>query len=653
MKRLLSLFLILLAPAAFAQPQSSLQVGTTTIQFGTPSYVLSVGGNGRLANVPATFPASSIAVGTPVTGASGSCVFVNNANTLGCTTSPNIGTATGTSLSVSGNITTGTGSDGIVLGAGGGNAFISAAGASTNIALNYRVKGNEWHLFKTATDQILAAVSNSGASTNRYPILSGGVSGSGTSAQILTNSGPLLIAPNSPRIQLGGVTSSFPQIFQSGAEVQFLLADQTSAGGTTAGTRARYFRSPATALSNCGTPNGVGNGTLCYASDLTATNIGAVATGGGALFAYVYSDGTNWRVLGANAAQGITLAGASSGSVLLQPNGAAAGTITVPNGTDVLVARNTVDTLTNKTISGGAISSTTTGTTQSPGTNNTTLATTAYADAAAAAGGVPVASTLPFAGVSAPTGYLFANGQAVSRTTYSALFAALTSSSTVTITIASPGVVTWNSHGLSAGAPVVFSTTGALPAGLTAGTTYYVRDEAANTFSVSATAGGAAINTSGSQSGTQTARYVPFGNGDGSTTFNVPDLRGRAGFGVDNMGGVAFASRLGSNSSVGGFSGLATLGVAGGDQTHVQTVAELAPHTHASAGGLVGGIDVGGTGAYLSAGLPNNGTSGSAGSGSPFNITPPALVLNYIIKHRRRPPARRNQRPTQRYRRAA
>ena len=34
-----------------------------------------------------------------------------------------------------------------------------------------------------------------------------------------------------------------------------------------------------------------------------------------------------------------------------------------------------------------------------------------------------------------------------------------------------------------------------------------------------------------------------FGAGDGSTTFNIPDLRGRVAFGLDNMGGSA-ASRI-------------------------------------------------------------------------------------------------------------
>lgn len=76
---------------------------------------------------------------------------------------------------------------------------------------------------------------------------------------------------------------------------------------------------------------------------------------------------------------------------------------------------------------------------------------------------------------------------------------------TVTISIASPGVITWTAHALSPGAIVVFTTTGALPTGLTAGTSYYVLTVIdANNFTVAATPGGTAIATSGTQSGTQT-----------------------------------------------------------------------------------------------------------------------------------------------------
>ncbi len=83
-------------------------------------------------------------------------------------------------------------------------------------------------------------------------------------------------------------------------------------------------------------------------------------------------------------------------------------------------------------------------------------------------------------------------------------FAAHGVSDAVTITIASPGVVTWNNHPFVNGDSLAFATTGALPTGLVAGTRYYVVNKTTNTFQVSATRGGAAINTSGSQSGVHT-----------------------------------------------------------------------------------------------------------------------------------------------------
>ena len=75
---------------------------------------------------------------------------------------------------------------------------------------------------------------------------------------------------------------------------------------------------------------------------------------------------------------------------------------------------------------------------------------------------------------------------------------------TVTISMATPGVISWTAHGLANGHPIIFTTTGALPTGITAGTTYYVSSAAANTFQIAATVGGSSIGTSGSQSGTHT-----------------------------------------------------------------------------------------------------------------------------------------------------
>ncbi|MBF0171741.1 MAG: hypothetical protein HQK87_11780, partial [Nitrospinae bacterium] len=76
---------------------------------------------------------------------------------------------------------------------------------------------------------------------------------------------------------------------------------------------------------------------------------------------------------------------------------------------------------------------------------------------------------------------------------------------TVTMTIASPCVVTHTAHGRYEAEPVVFTTSGALPTGLTAGTTYYIKSPTTNTYNVAETPGGTAIDTSGSQSGTHTA----------------------------------------------------------------------------------------------------------------------------------------------------
>jgi hypothetical protein len=72
----------------------------------------------------------------------------------------------------------------------------------------------------------------------------------------------------------------------------------------------------------------------------------------------------------------------------------------------------------------------------------------------------------------------------------------------VTITIASPAVFTLAAHGFAVGQQVRLKTTGALPTGL-AQTNYFViaAGFTTSTFQLSATRGGAAINTSGSQSG--------------------------------------------------------------------------------------------------------------------------------------------------------
>ena len=79
-----------------------------------------------------------------------------------------------------------------------------------------------------------------------------------------------------------------------------------------------------------------------------------------------------------------------------------------------------------------------------------------------------------------------------------------TCGNTFTVTTASPAVITKSNHGFVADDQVLFTTTGALPTGLTKYRRYYVRSTGLTTssFRVSTTSGGSAVNTSGSQSGT-------------------------------------------------------------------------------------------------------------------------------------------------------
>lgn len=140
-----------------------------------------------------------------------------------------------------------------------------------------------------------------------------------------------------------------------------------------------------------------------------------------------------------------------------------------------------------------------------------------------------------------------------------------------------------------------------------------------------------------------------YGAGNGSTTFNVPDLRGRGAIGKDNMGGTA-ANRVTTAGS--GLDGT-TLGAAGGAQSHTLTVAQIPSHDHggttpsdgAHQHSINGGSNISGS-AFPSvlATASGNGfgtiAGGGAhahdisaqGGGSAHNNMPPSLVINYIIK---------------------
>ena len=162
--------------------------------------------------------------------------------------------------------------------------------------------------------------------------------------------------------------------------------------------------------------------------------------------------------------------------------------------------------------------------------------------------GIPIGTVLDYAGTTAPTNYMFAYGQAISRTTYASLFS-------------------------------VISTT--------------------------------------------------YGSGDGSTTFNLPDFRGRIGAGRDDMGGSS-ANRITSGGS--GIVGT-TLGATGGTETHTLTVAQLASHTHEQRGGTTGVNGMRYETTNASATLTNSGIQTvSSGSGAAHQNTQPSIIINKIIK---------------------
>jgi len=165
---------------------------------------------------------------------------------------------------------------------------------------------------------------------------------------------------------------------------------------------------------------------------------------------------------------------------------------------------------------------------------------------------MPSGVVLPFAMGIAPSGWLKCNGATISRTTYANLFEALVTNSgftaqTFTVTIATPAVFSKTGHGFTGGERLRFSTTGTLPTGINTTSDFFVIYLNADTFGVTAVEGSTTrVNTSVSQSGTHTYLQSWWGLGDGTTTFNVPDMRGEFVRGLDDSRGVDINRSFGS-----------------------------------------------------------------------------------------------------------
>lgn len=121
-----------------------------------------------------------------------------------------------------------------------------------------------------------------------------------------------------------------------------------------------------------------------------------------------------------------------------------------------------------------------------------------------------------------------------------------------------------------------------------------------------------------------------YGAVDG-THFTLPDARGRVAAGKDNMGGAA-ASRL--TTAGGGVDG-ATLGAAGGAETHTLTAAQIPAHTHGQTAIPTGSAGASGYPVMSNSSGGSNAsgvTSANTGGGNAHPIAQPTLVLNKIIK---------------------
>jgi microcystin-dependent protein len=126
-----------------------------------------------------------------------------------------------------------------------------------------------------------------------------------------------------------------------------------------------------------------------------------------------------------------------------------------------------------------------------------------------------------------------------------------------------------------------------------------------------------------------------YGGGNGSTTFNVPDLRGRAVFGLDNLGGSA-ANLI--TAAGGNFDGTVTGGTGGG-QNQTLTTAQVPNGAPQSSGTAAISVNTGsGTSGVQSGGsfqvydVSRYATITVSGSGGPHPIMPPAITLPYILR---------------------
>jgi len=249
-----------------------------------------------------------------------------------------------------------------------------------------------------------------------------------------------------------------------------------------------------------------------------------------------------------------------------------------------------------------------------------------------------VGTIKPWAGMTAPNQYMFTYGQEVSRTTYSALFTAITSRQNIFCNSGSAilsGLTDTTNFWI--GTPVEVS---CVPGGFST-----IASKTSSTITLVATAN-ITVNTN--------ATFFPWGRGNGSTTFNIPDFRGLIPAGNNNMGGTP-SSRLTVQyfaqdpNSTGGGGGNQTAflqtnnlpsQIPSGTVTGTASVTSTTTFTFNA-----GNVNVGAganpipiPGSNIAAVSNGNITAAFAGTpfagqtATPFAILPPMRTTNFIIK---------------------